>query len=74
MSADRQVVLLKEAQQMREIEKLEAYVEKPQHSTVLVVSYKQKKVDGRTKFARVLKEKGVLFHARKIYDKSYNFV
>lgn len=68
MFAERQVVLLKEAQQMRDVEKLEAYVENPLQSTVLVVSYKNKKVDGRTKFAKVLKEKGVLISTKKIYD------
>ena len=68
MFAERQVVLLKEAQQMRDIDKLEAYVENPLHSTVFVVSYKNKKVDGRTKFARLLKEKGVLISTKKIYD------
>lgn len=68
MFAERQVVLLKEGQQMRDIEKLEAYVENPLHSTVFVVSYKNKKVDGRTKFARLLKEKGVLISTKKIYE------
>jgi DNA polymerase-3 subunit delta len=69
MFAERQVVLLKEAQQMRDVEKLEAYVENPLASTVFVVSYKDKKVDGRTKFARVLKEKGVMLSTKKIYEK-----
>jgi DNA polymerase-3 subunit delta len=68
MFAERQVVLLKEAQQMRDVEKLEAYVENPLQSTVFVVSYKNKKVDGRTKFAKLLKEKGVLVSTKKIYD------
>ena len=68
MFAERQVVLLKEAQQMRDIEKLEGYVENPLVSTVFVVSYKDKKVDGRTKFAKVLKEKGVFISTKKIYD------
>ena len=36
MFAERQVVLLKEAQQMRDIDKLEAYIDKPQPSTVFV--------------------------------------
>ena len=40
MFAERQVVLLKEAQQMRDVEKLESYMENPLHSTVFVVSYK----------------------------------
>ncbi len=68
MFAERQVVLLKEGQQMRDIEKLEGYIEKPLASTVFVVSYKDKKVDGRTKFAKLLKEKGVFVSTKKIYD------
>jgi DNA polymerase-3 subunit delta len=68
MFAERQVVLLKEAQHMRDVEKLEAYVENPLQSTVFVVSYKDKKVDGRTKFAKTLKEKGGLLTTKKLYD------
>jgi DNA polymerase-3 subunit delta len=68
MFAERQVVILKEAQQMREVEKLEAYVGNPLHSTVFVVSYKDKKVDGRTSFAKTLKAKAVLVTTKKMYD------
>ena len=68
MFAERQVVLLKEAQSMRDIEKLESYIENPLSSTIFVVSYKDKKVDGRTKLAKLLKEKGVLITTKKIYD------
>ena len=69
MFAERQVVILKEAQQMRDIEKLEAYVENPLLSTVLVIAYKDKKVDGRTKFAKTIKEKGVLLTTKKMYER-----
>lgn len=68
MFAERQVVLLKEAQQMRDIEKLEPYIENPLPSTVFVVSYKEKKVDGRTKLAKLLKEKGELLTTKKMYE------
>ncbi len=68
MFAERQVVLLKEAQQMREIEKLESYVENPLASTVLVISYKEKKLDARKKFAKLIKENGVLLSTKKMYD------
>jgi len=68
MFAEKQVVLLKEAQQMRDIEKLEAYIENPLASTVFVVSYKEKKVDGRTRLAKLLKEKGVVLTTKKLYD------
>jgi len=68
MFAERQVVLLKEAQQMRDIDKLEAYIAKPLLSTIFVVSYKEKKVDGRSKLAKLLKEKGELLSTKKMYD------
>jgi DNA polymerase-3 subunit delta len=68
MFAEKQVVLLKEAQQMRDIDKLEAYVENPLGSTIFVVSYKEKKVDGRTRLAKLLKEKGVVLTTKKLYD------
>jgi len=68
MFAERQVVLLKEAQQMRDIDKLEPYIDKPLVSTVFVVAYKEKKVDGRSKLAKMLKEKAELFSTKKMYD------
>jgi DNA polymerase-3 subunit delta len=69
MFSERQVVLLKEAQQMKDIEKLEPYIENPLASTVFVVSYKDKKLDARKKFAKLVKDKGVLVTTKKIYDK-----
>ena len=68
MFSDKQVIVLKEAQSMRNIERLESYIEKPLSSTMLVVAYKNKKVDGRTKLAKLLKEKGVLLTTKKLYD------
>jgi DNA polymerase-3 subunit delta len=68
MFAERQVVLLKEAQQMKDIEKLEGYVMNPLQSTVFVVAYKDKKIDGRTNFARAIKKHGELFQSKKIYE------
>ncbi|HEV9037845.1 MAG TPA: DNA polymerase III subunit delta [Puia sp.] len=68
MFAERQVVILKEAQQMRDIDKLEPYIDKPLASTVLVVAYKEKKVDGRSRLAKLLKEKAELFSTKKLYE------
>lgn len=68
MFAERQVVLLKEAQQMRDLDKLEAYISNPQPSTIFVVSHKEKKIDGRSKMAKLLKEKGELLQTKKLYD------
>jgi len=68
MFAEKQVVLLKEAQQMKEIEKLESYIEHPLDSTIFVVSFKDKKLDGRGKLARLLKQKGEVVTTRKMYE------
>jgi DNA polymerase-3 subunit delta len=68
MFAERQVVLLKEAQHMRDIEKLEPYVENPLQSTILVVSYKEKKIDGRTSFSKLLKKNAEVLTTKKMYD------
>jgi DNA polymerase-3 subunit delta len=68
MFSEKQVVLIKEAQGMREIEKLLDYIEKPLNSTHLFIAYKGKKIDGRTKFAKIVKEKGVFISTKKLFD------
>jgi DNA polymerase-3 subunit delta len=68
MFAERQVVLLKEAQYMKDIAKMEPYFENPQPSTTLIIGYKEKKLDARTKLAKTEKKKGELFASTKIFD------
>lgn len=68
MFSDLQVVILKEAQGMKDIDRLENYIEKPLASTLLFVAYKGKKIDGRTKLAKLLKDKAVLLTTKKMYD------
>jgi DNA polymerase III subunit delta len=68
MFAERQVVIIKEAQSMKDVEKLEGYIEKPLSSTLLFIAYKGKKVDGRTKLAKLLKDKTVLYTSKKLYE------
>lgn len=68
MFSDRQVVLLKEAQAMKEMEKLEGYIEQPLSSTILFIAYKNKKVDGRTKLSKLLKDKAIVLSTRKLYE------
>lgn len=63
-----QVVILKEAQQVRNgWDQLAAYVEHPQESTILVVAYK-KKFDKRTKLYKSINQKGVFLDSAKLYD------
>ena len=68
MFAQRQVVILKEAQQMRDIDKLENYIANPLASTVMVVSYKGKTIDGRSKLAKLIKQHGEVLTAKKLYE------
>jgi DNA polymerase-3 subunit delta len=68
MFADKQVVLLKEAQQMRDIDKLEPYIEHPLESTIFVVGHKDKKMDGRSKLGKMLPKKTEHLVTKKIPD------
>lgn len=68
MFGDKQVVIIKEAQNMRDIEKLEAYVTNPLTSTVLVVAYKDNTLDKRKTFSKTIAKFGELFQSKKIYD------
>ena len=69
MMAERQVVIVKEAQELsRTIENLVSYVENPQPTTVLVICYKYKKLDARKKLAKTIKKSGVLFESNKLYE------
>jgi DNA polymerase-3 subunit delta len=68
MMAPRQVIIVREAQDLKELITLQSYVEKPVTSTVICLCYKHKKVDGRTNFFKALKDKGVIFESKKLYD------
>ena len=68
MFGERKVVLLKEGQQMKDIEKLENYIQKPLASTIFIVGYKEKKLDARTKFSKAVKQHGELLSTKKIYE------
>ena len=69
MMADRQVVIVKEAQELsRTIEKLESYAENPQPTTVLVIAYKYKTLDKRKKVTKVIDRNGLVFESKKLYD------
>ena len=68
MFAEKQVVLLKEAQQMKDILKLESYIANPLSSTILVVAYKEGKLDGKTKMAKLLKANAEMLLTKKMYE------
>ena len=69
MMAERQVVIVKEAQELsRTIDKLESYIENPQPTTVLVFAYKYKTLDKRKKVAKLLGKHAILFESKKLYE------
>jgi len=69
MMAERQVVIVKEAQDLsRTIEKLAIYAQNPQPTTVLVVNYKYKKIDKRKTLYKTIKKSGVVFESKKLYE------
>jgi len=69
MMAERQVVIVKEAQDLsRTMEKLEAYAKNPQPTTVLVLNYKYKKLDKRKALYKTLKKVGVVYESKKLYE------
>ena len=68
MMAPYQVVIIKEAQEMRTLKELVTYVEQPAQTTILVICHKHKRFDSRTKLGKALKKKAVIFEAKKLYD------
>ncbi len=68
MMAERQVVLLKEAQDMKQLKDLEAYIKKPAATTLLAIAYKGKKFNFNSNFGKLLKKEAVVFESKPLYD------
>jgi DNA polymerase-3 subunit delta len=68
MMSEYQVVIVREAQYVADIDNLIHYVPKPLRSTILVINYKYKKLDKRKKITRELENHAVLFESKKLYE------
>jgi len=69
MMADRQVIIVREAQELsRNIDKLESYVKNFQPTTVLVIAYKYKSLDKRKSMTKLIEKEGLLFESKKLYE------
>ncbi len=74
MMSERQVVIVKEAQNISDISKergaklLKDYLANPLPSTILVFAYKYKKVDQRTAIGKEIAAKAVFIDTKKLYD------
>ncbi len=70
MFAEKQVVLLKEAQQMKDIDKLEPYFENPSDTTIFIIAYKGKTYDKRTKLYKLISKQADVFLSAKLKDEA----
>ena len=66
--SERRVIIIKEAQDLKNIESLDSYIEKPQPNTILIIAYKGKSIDKRKKFGKTLAKKCIVFESKKLYE------
>ncbi|MCC5930020.1 MAG: DNA polymerase III subunit delta [Cyclobacteriaceae bacterium] len=74
MMSDRQVVIVKEAKDIQDFDKAESqnmfieYLKNPLPSTILVLAYKYKSLDGRKAIAKSIDKLTVMVEAKKLYE------
>ncbi|NLX81752.1 MAG: DNA polymerase III subunit delta [Proteiniphilum sp.] len=69
LMAEYQLIIIKEAQELDKFDLLDVYAKKPLKSTILVINYKHKKVDGRRALVKNINGNGgVVFESKKLYD------
>jgi len=64
----KRVIIIKEAQHLKNIEILDSYLDNPQLSTILILAYKGKSVDKRKTFGKNLARKCIVFESKRLYD------
>ena len=68
MMAERQVIVVREAQLLKNMDNLLFYLQNPQPTTVLVFAHKNGSIDKRKKVATELERKGVVLDSKKVRD------
>ena len=68
MMGDRMVVIVKEAQDVKDLDKFEPYLDTLPDTTVLVFVYKYKKFDKRKTLAKKIDKMGIWYESKKLYD------
>ena len=69
MMAERQVIIVKEAQNIKQTEALEKYMKQPSKTTILVMCHKNGKIDGRKReYTKLIQQAGVLFESNKMKE------
>ncbi|MCD7899090.1 MAG: DNA polymerase III subunit delta [Bacteroides sp.] len=68
MMSKYQIVVVKEAQSLKNVDELVFYLQKPQNSTILVLCHKHGLLDKRKKLSAEIEKKGILFESKKIKE------
>ncbi|MBQ8336025.1 MAG: DNA polymerase III subunit delta [Bacteroidaceae bacterium] len=68
MMVERQVIIVKEAQMLKNLDSLQYYLQAPQPTTVLVFAHKNGSLDKRKKIASELERCGVVLESKKMRD------
>lgn len=68
MMASHQVIIVKEAQNLNNLDELSYYIQKPQPSTILVFCHKNGNLDRRKKITLEIEKNGVLFESKKMKE------
>lgn len=68
MGAKHMVIVVKEAQNLKNIDHLSYYLQQIQPSTVLIFCHKNGALDKRTNVATKINKVGILFESKKLYD------
>ena len=68
MMGERMVVIVKEAQDVKNLEEFERYLDTIPDTTLLIFAYKYKKFDKRKTLAKKIDKTGVWFESKKLYD------
>jgi len=68
MMSEYQVIIVKEAQEIKKLDDLVFYASKPSSKTILVICYKYGNFDKRKKLYKAIESSGIIFESKKMYD------
>ena len=68
MMAGRKLILVKEAQEMPDMDKMEPYLRQPSPATLLVLAFRGKKLRANSKVFKRISEIGAVFESKPLYQ------
>ncbi|MDE5570828.1 MAG: DNA polymerase III subunit delta [Prevotella sp.] len=70
MMSEYQVIIVKEAQNVKNVEPLEKYLKAPMATTILIMCHKNGTIDGRKReYVKAIQQAGVLFESKKLRER-----